>query len=86
MSGLLEDGYLVGTKHICRLCKKERTALEVRGNSYIVFLFLKLFVRVCRGRLFYVAVGVLFLFLVLAILGPRASDQIMFVFPPFLTA
>eukprot|EP00904_Undaria_pinnatifida_P011325 jgi/Undpi1/7322/HiC_scaffold_22.g09795.m1 len=28
VSGLLEDGYLVGTKHVCRLCKKERAALE----------------------------------------------------------
>ena len=42
MSGLLEDGYLVGTKHVCRLCKKERAALEVM--VVVVVMMVKAFV------------------------------------------
>ncbi|CAM9949704.1 unnamed protein product, partial [Ectocarpus fasciculatus] len=28
VSGVLEDAYLLGTKHVCRLCKQNRLALE----------------------------------------------------------
>lgn len=27
--GILEDGFLVGTKHVCGLCRQERLGLEV---------------------------------------------------------
>ncbi|CAM9974335.1 unnamed protein product, partial [Scytosiphon promiscuus] len=30
VSGVLEDAYLLGTKHVCKVCRRQRTALEER--------------------------------------------------------